>query len=521
MALLCRLAKSAMVFSCSAAMCWSAALSAQESFDPYADVATLQRQMSSGALTSREIVFAYRARIERFDRNGPALRSVVELNPDALEIATQLDRERAGGRVRGPLHGIPVLIKDNIDTADRMLTTAGSLALSSSRVKKDAALVARLRDAGAVILGKTNLSEWANFRSTHSSSGWSARGGQTRNPYAPERNPCGSSSGSGVAIAAGFAALAVGTETDGSIVCPSALNGIVGVKPTVGRVSRSGVIPISASQDTPGPMTRSVADSALLLAVMAGRDEADAATHNVPDSLAELTAGLDKDALKGARIGVVRDLTGFHPGVDALFEEAVASLRRAGADVVDPVTLDLPKAVNEAEWTVLLYEFKDGINRYLATREGAPESLSALVEFNERERSREQPWFGQEIFALAQAKGPLTDREYRKARATARLAAQRIDAVLRKHRLDALFAPTDVPAWTTDLVNGDHYGDANTSSPPAIAGYPHVTVPAGFVHELPVGVSFIAGAWQEARLLRLAYSFEQATRARRPPPLTE
>lgn len=491
----------------------------ERAFDPYADIESLQRSMSTGALTAREIALLYLERIERFDRHGPTLRSVVEVNPDVLEIAAQLDRERAAGQVRGPLHGIPVLLKDNIDTADGMLTTAGSLALVDSRPSADAALVQRLRAAGAVILGKTNLSEWANFRSTRSSSGWSGRGGQTRNPYSPERNPCGSSSGSGVAVAAGLSAVAVGTETDGSIVCPSALNGIVGVKPTVGRVSRAGIIPISISQDTAGPMTRTVKDAALLLSVLAGPDPADAATVSAPAWSGDVTSSLDDDALRGARIGIVRDLTGFHPAVDEVFEKSVAALRRAGADVIDPVKLDLPDAVGDAEWQILLYEFKDGVNRYLSQRVGAPASLAELIEFNRREGARELQWFGQEIFLLAESKGPLTDRKYRQARATAHAARRRIDALLAEHDLDALFAPTDVPAWTTDLVNGDHYGNAGTSTPPAVAGYPHITVPAGFVHDLPVGVSFMGGAWAEPGLLRLAYAFEQATRARRPPPI--
>lgn len=519
MAMLYRFARFAVAFSCLATLYVVPLRADERAFDPYADIESLQRSMSTGALTAREIALLYLERIDRFDRHGPMLRSVVEVNPDALKIASQLDRERAAGQVRGPLHGIPVLIKDNIDTADDMLTTAGSLALVNSRPSADAEAVRRLREAGAVILGKTNLSEWANFRSTHSSSGWSGRGGQTRNPYSPDRNPCGSSSGSGVAVAAGLAAVAVGTETDGSIVCPSAVNGIVGLKPTVGRVSRAGIIPISISQDTAGPMARTVKDAALLLSVLAGPDAADAATLGAPQWNKEMTSSLNRDALRGARIGIVRDLTEFHSAVDEIFEKAVEALRHAGADVIDPVKLDLPDGAGDAEWQILLYEFKDGINRYLSQRVGAPASLAELIEFNKREGSRELQWFGQETFLLAESKGPLTDRKYRQARATAHRVRQRIDALLAEHHLDALFAPTDVPAWTTDLVNGDHYGNAETSTPPAVAGYPHITVPAGFVHDLPVGVSFMGSGWAEANLLRLAYAFEQATQARRPPPI--
>jgi amidase len=487
-----------------------------------ATIAELQAKMASGELTSHQLVEYFLSRIEALDRNGPKLNSVIEVNSEALAIADRLDEERKAKRVRGALHGIPILLKDNIDTADSMLTTAGSLALVNSRPTQDAFIVSRLRNAGAVLLGKTNLSEWANIRSTRSSSGWSARGGQTRNAYAPERNPCGSSSGSGVAVAAGLAVVAVGTETDGSVVCPSSLNGIVGIKPTVGLVSRSGIIPISISQDTAGPMARTVADAATLLSVMGGIDAKDQATaqlkgHRVTD----FTAALQPGALRGARIGVARNLAGFHEGVDAVFDQAVARLAAAGAVVVDPANLALSDEAGDSELVVLLYEFKDGLNRYLAGRPGAPRTLAEVIGFNERERALEMPYFGQELFLQAEAKGPLTDKAYRQARKISLDAAGRngIDAVLRKHKLDALIAPTVGPAWTTDLINGDHFLGGDASSAPAIAGYPHITVPAGFVHGLPVGLSFIGSAWSEPTLIGLAYAFEQATLARRAPDL--
>ncbi len=485
-----------------------------------AGIAELQGEMAAGHLSSRRLVEYFLERIELLDRNGPKLNSIIEINPQALEIADQMDAERKAKGARGPLHGIPVLLKDNIDTADAMHTTAGSLALLESRPSADAFIVARLRAAGAVILGKTNLSEWANFRSTRSSSGWSGRGGQTRNPYAPQRSPCGSSSGSGVAIAAGLAVVAVGTETDGSIVCPSAVNGIVGIKPTVGMVSRSGIIPISVSQDTAGPMARSVADAAVLLNALAGADSADPATTSLKDhAVADFASALRIDGLRGARIGVARNLAGFHEGVDAILEQAIASLKAAGAVIVDPADLDVPKTLSDDEFTVLLYEFKDGLNRYLATRAGSPRTLADLIAFNTRESAREMPFFGQELLVQAQEKGPLTEKAYRAARARSYKGAGHdgIDAALKKHHLDAIIAPTGGSAWMTDLINGDHFTGGNASTAPAVAGYPHVTVPAGFMHGLPVGISFIGPAWSEGTLIRFAYSFEQATRARHPP----
>jgi amidase len=501
--------------------CLPPAAPAQDAWDGDA-VAQLQARMASGATTSRKLVEHYLARIDALDAHGPAINSVIEVNPDALKIADELDAERARTGPRGPMHGIPVLLKDNIDTADRMLTTAGSLALTGSRPAQDAFLVTRLRAAGAVILGKTNLSEWANFRSTRSTSGWSGRGGLTRNPYALDRNTCGSSSGSGAAIAADLAPVAVGTETDGSIVCPSAINGLVGIKPTVGLVSRRGVIPISATQDTAGPMARSVADAVALLDALVGADAGDAATTvNSRPAATGYRQFLAADGLRGARIGVARNLAGFDERVDKLFDQAIEALRAQGAVIVDKVEVKGGKQLDEAELTILHYEFKDGLNRYLATRSGVPQTLADLIAFNEAESAREMPHFGQEIFIASQAKGPLTEREYRDARALARrlAAVEGIDAALKKNRLDAIVAPTNGPAWTTDLVNGDRYTGGAASQSAAMAGYPHITVPAGFVQGLPIGVSFIGTAWSEAKLIGIAYSYEQSTRLRRPPRL--
>jgi len=481
-------------------------------------VASLRADLESGRATVRSIEAHYAARIVSLDARGPTLRAVLEVNPDAAAIAAQLDTDTAR---RGALYGVPVLLKDNIDTADRMHTTAGSLALLDSTPVRDAFIVARLRAAGALILGKTNLSEWANFRSKRSSSGWSGRGGQTRNPYALDRNPCGSSSGSGVAIAADLAVLAVGTETDGSITCPASVNGLVGIKPTVGLVSRAGIIPISVSQDTAGPMARTVADAAALLSVLAAYDPNDPATaplrdHPPPD----YSRFLDATSLKGARIGVMRHYAGFHDEVDGLFERALGVLRASGAVVVDPADIANADKLDTDEQTVLEYEFKDGINRYLAARRGSgPRTLAELIAFDAREASREMPFFGQELFIESQARGPLTESPYLEAHErAARLAGREgIDAVLGKDHLDALVAPTVSPAWPTDLVNGDHVLGGGVTTPPAIAGYPHVTVPMGAVRGLPVGLSFVGVAWSEGRLIGLAYAFEQATHARQAP----
>lgn len=483
-------------------------------------VAELQEGMRAGRYTSRSLVDAYLARIEALDRRGPALHSMLDLNPDARAIADSLDAERRTGRVRGPLHGVPVVVKDNVDTGDRMSTTAGSLALEGSVAPRDAFIVERLREAGAVIIGKANLSEWANFRSTRSSSGWSGRGGQARNPYALDRSPCGSSSGTGVAVAANLAAVGVGTETDGSIVCPSAASGLVGIKPTLGLVSRSGIIPIAASQDVAGPMTRTVADAAVLLGAMAGADPRDPATLESRGRVeADYTRFLDADGLRGARIGVARKgFSGYHPATDSLFDAAVEALRRAGAAVVDSVEIPHYGEYGGAEYTVLLYEYKDGLNRYFAgLGTGAPvRTLADVIAFNDREAARSMPYFGQEIMRMAQAKGPLTEKEYLDAKEKTRLAGAGIDSVMALHRLDALVAPTGGPAWTIDLVNGDHFLGAS-STPAAVAGYPNVTVPMGRVFGLPVGVSFFGRAWSEPTLIRLAYAYEQATKHRVPP----
>jgi amidase len=487
-----------------------------------ATAAQLQEWMTSGRYTARQIAEMYLRRIEEIDRSGPALRSVIEVNPDALAIADALDAERRATGPRGPLHGIPVLLKDNIDTGDRMMTTAGSLALEGSRRAKDAFVVERLRAAGVLILGKTNLSEWANFRSTHSSSGWSGRGGQVRNPYALDRNPCGSSSGTGAAIAANLAAIGVGTETDGSIVCPSGANGLVGIKPTVGLVSRTGIIPISHTQDTAGPMARTVADAAGLLGAMAGVDAGDSATKaGAAHAGRDYTKSLDAGALRGARIGVARkQYFGYSAAADRLVDQAIADMKAHGAAIVDPADIPTASKMDACEMEILLFEFKAGLNKYLgALGPSAPiHSLAELIAFNEREKAREMPYFGQELFLQAEKKGPLATPAYRTAAATcgALARAQGIDLVMRRYRLDAIVAPTGSPAWTTDLINGDHFTGAS-STPAAVAGYPSITVPAGDAFGLPVGLSFIGKAWSEPRLIALAYAYEQATKHRRPP----
>ena len=482
-----------------------------------ASVASLQQQMGSGGLTSRALTQAYLDRIAAIDDAGPTLNAVIETNPDALKEADALDAERKAGKLRGPLHGIPVLLKDNID-ATPMVNSAGSLALAEHRPKTDAFLVAKLRAAGAVILGKTNLSEWANIRSTRSTSGWSARGGQIKNPYALDRNPCGSSGGTGSAIAANLAAVGIGTETDGSIICPSAVAGLVGIKPTVGLVSRSGIIPISHSQDTAGPMARSVSDAAALLTAIAAADPADAATSEYTARAAiDYTTHLKPDALKGARIGVLRKAMGYQPDVDAAFERAVAALKAAGATVVDA---EIPTAGQwgEAELEVLLYELKADLNAYL-TSSGAPvKSLAEVIAFNKQNAATEMRFFAQELFEQAEAKGPLTDKAYIDARDKARRLAgpEGIDVALNKDNLDALIAPSMSPAWPTDPINGDHFTGAGYGAA-AVARYPSVTVPSGHSHGLPLGITFMGTAWSEARLVELAYAYEQASKARTPP----
>jgi amidase len=481
----------------------------------------LQQLLQTGKYTAEKLTELYLKRIQEIDRNGPAINSVIEINPDALEIARLLDQERQSGKIRGPLHGIPVLIKDNISTSDKMFTTAGSLALSGLPARRDAYIVSRLREAGAVLLGKTNLSEWANFRSTRSSSGWSARGGQTRNPYILDRNPCGSSSGSGVAVSANLCAAAIGTETDGSIVCPSSVNGVVGIKPTLGLWSRSGIIPIAHSQDTAGPMTRNVTDAAIMLGLLTGIDDQDAASRGSFGKIQQdYTRYLDAEGLKNARIGVARNFFGFHEKVDQLMEEAIHVLRNQGAEMVDPANIDTISGIEQYEFDVLLYEFKADLNHYLAALPPGFKyrSLKELIAFNEANRDKEMPWFGQEIFIRADEKGPLTDQAYVEALANLKRLAgdEGIDATLRKNNLDAIIAPTGGPAWNTDWVNGDHY-TGGSSSPAACAGYPAITVPAGFVHGLPVGITFMGTAWSEPVLVKLAYAFEQATGHRKAP----
>src|SRR5882762_2097512 len=480
------------------------------------DIGSDARELTIARLQAE--LATHRISVRSIDAHGPSLHSVLEINPDAAAIAAQLDSVRGD---RGALYGVPVLLKDNIDTADRMLTTAGSLALVDSKPARDAFIVQRLRAAGALILGKTNLSEWANYRSKRSSSGWRGRGGQTKNPYVLDRNPCGSSSGSGAAIAADLALVAVGTETDGSITCPASVNGLVGIKPTVGLVSRSGIIPIAASQDTAGPMARTVADAAALLTVLAGYDPDDPATAPLRERPPpDYSRFLDAAGLKGARIGVMRHFAGFHEEVDALLERALAALRACGAVLIDPADIANADKLDADEQIVLAYEFKDGINRYLATRVGGgPRTLQDLIAFDDREAGREMPFFRQELFVEAQASADLTDSKYLEAHLRSqRLAAREgIDAALAKDHLDALVAPTVGPAWTTDLINGDHVVGGGVTTPPAVAGYPHVTVPMGAVHGLPVGLSFVGPAWSEARLVSYAYAYEQATHARQPP----
>ena len=484
-------------------------------------IAALIADQQAGRRTARSIAEQYLARIEAIDRKGPALRSVIEVNPEALAIADALDAERTSKGLRGPLHGIPVLIKDNIDTADRMSTTAGSLALEGSIAAHDAFIVERLRAAGAVILGKTNMSEWANFRSTHSTSGWSGRGGQVLNPYALDRNPCGSSSGTGAAIAANLAVVGIGTETDGSIVCPSGATALVGIKPTVGLVSRSGIIPIAHSQDTAGPMTRTVEDAAILLDAIAGADPADPASASPQRRQTVYREALDRDGLRGARIGIARaSFFGYSGVTDRLAEAAIAALKAQGAEIVDPA--DIPNAgkYDDSELEVLLYEFKTDLDKYLGALgpSARVHSLADVIAFNDANQPREMPFFAQELMLRAQKKGPLTDKAYLDALArNLRLSRKEgIDAVMDRFHLDALMAPTGSPAWTTDVVNGDHFLGAS-STPAAVAGYPSITVPAGAAFGLPVGISFIGRAWSDAQLIKFAYAYEQATTHRRPP----
>ena len=484
-------------------------------------ISDLHDGMKSGKFTARSLVEKYRERIGEIDKKGPAINSIIQLNPDAMAIADALDQERKAKGIRGPLHGVPVLIKDNIDTADNMMTTAGSLALVGSKPLTDSFVAKKLRAAGAVILGKTNLSEWANIRSSHSTSGWSGRGGLTRNPYALDRNPCGSSSGSGAAVSANLCAGAIGTETDGSIVCPSSANGIVGIKPTVGLVSRSGIIPISHSQDGAGPMCRTVKDAAILLGALTGADPEDLATaDSAGKSRTDYTQFLDANGLKGARIGVARKYFGFSDAVDKLMEQSLDAMKKQGAILIDPADIDTFGKFDDSELVVFMYELKADLNAYLARLgPGSPvHSLKEIIDFNERNSDKEMPYFGQDLFLKAEAKGPLSTPEYLDAQGKDhRLArTEGIDALMDKHRLDAIVAPTGGPAWITDLVNGDHVA-GGSSNAAAVAGYPNINVTAGLISGLPVGISFFGRAWSEAALIRLAYAFEQATNARQSP----
>ncbi len=487
----------------------------QTSHPYYQTIAALHRALASGSVTSVELTRAFLGRIHSIDQHGPKINAVIQLNPDALAIARRRDRARAAGKAHGLLFGIPFMIKANMDTGDRMPTTAGSLALLGEPAPRDATVVAKLRAAGAVLIGKTNLSEWANFRSDYATSGWSGRGGLTKNPYVLSRNACGSSAGSAAAVSAGLVPFALGTETNGSIICPASVNGIVGIKPTVGLLSRAGIVPISHSQDTAGPMARTVAGAAAVLTAIAGRDSRDPATRQANRHATDYTQYAKPGALKGARIGVVCKLAGFDPRVDKIMDESVAWLRDAGATVI-PVELPHLGDYDKAEMTVLLYEFKHDINAYLATREGLKvHDLADLIAFDRAHANKEMPWFGQDLFIKAEARGPLTDEAYRKAHAKAKHLSGKagIDAALTAHRLDALMAPATGPAWVSDLVDGDHYSGGGYG-PAAVAGYPSITVPAGNIHGLPVGMVFFAGPWSEPTLIGIGYGFERASKAR-------
>ena len=480
-------------------------------------VNALQRKMESGEISAEAVCQKYLDRIKKVD---PFLKSVIELNPDALEIARGLDEERKDGKIRGPLHGIPVMIKDNIDTGDKMQTTAGSLALVGNVVGKDAFIVKKLREAGAVLLGKTNLSEWANFRSNNSSSGWSGRGGQVRNPFCLDRSPCGSSSGTGAAVSANLCTIGIGTETNGSIVCPSGINGLVGIKPTLGLWSRRGIIPIAHSQDTAGPMCRNVSDAAILLGALAEFDPNDAETHiEKKDTPKDYTPFLKVDGLKGKRIGIASQMLPSDRKVKELFEKAVADLKAAGAEIIENVEFEHNRKWGNLSYQVLLYEFKADLNKYLAEHPAAPaRSMADIIQFNKENAEKEMPWFDQDIFELAQGKGDLTSEEYLEALKDSKLFAGKggIDQVMEEHNLDALIAQTNGPAWTIDWVNGDHFS-GGSSSPAAISGYPNITVPMGFVEGLPIGISFFGRAWSEPILLEIAFAYEQVTKHRKSP----
>ena len=484
-------------------------------------VAELQKDMEDGKYSSRKICELYLERIKGVDQIEGGLNSVLELNPDALSIADELDQERSAGKVRGPLHGIPIMIKDNIDTADKMMTTAGALALVGNIANKDAFIIKKLREAGAVLLGKTNLSEWANFRSTRSSSGWSGRGRQTSNPYALDRNPCGSSAGSGAAVSANLCAITIGTETNGSIVCPASTNGIVGIKPTVGLWGRSGIIPISETQDTAGPMARTVADATALLGPLTGLDPQDQRTNESDgNSFIDYTQFLNKDGLQGKRIGVMRSSFGFHEKVDKIMEDSIEVIKNAGATIIDPIEIKTRREYGNSGYQVLLYEFKDGVNKYLSSANAKLKTLADVIAFNKDNKAESMPYFEQEILEEAQEKGDLDTKEYKEAldKVLTLSREKGIDATLAEHNLDAIIAPTGGPSWPIDVINGDHFG-GGSSSPAARAGYPNITIPAGYVFGLPVGMSIFGGAYKEPELIAMAYAFEQASKVRMVPTL--
>jgi amidase len=482
----------------------------------------LQKQMNDGKYTSHSLCKLYLDRINNIDKSGPKLNSIIELNPDALAIADALDKERKNGKTRGPLHGIPVLIKDNIDTADKMQTTAGSLALEGNRATKDSVVAQKLRAAGAVILGKTNLSEWANFRSTRSVSGWSSRGGQTRNPYVLDRSPCGSSSGSAVAVSANLCAVAIGTETDGSISCPASTNGVVGIKPTVGLVSRSGIIPISKTQDTAGPFGRTVKDAALLLSVLTGVDPSDPVTlASQGNAQADYTKFLDPNALKGKRIGVEKTFLKKHEGMDALLQRAIEQMKQSGAEIVEVEFMKKNGELGDAELTVLKYEFKDGLNKYLSTANAKVKSMQDVINFNKQNEARVMPYFKQELMDSSEILGGLSDKTYHEALTKSTSMRQFINDLLEKNKLDALCGPATGPSWCIDFINGDFWTGYGTYGPAAVAGYPSVTVPMGFLDSIPIGISFLGKAYDEGNLISIGYAYEQASKNRQQPAFIE
>jgi amidase len=483
------------------------------------DIDRLQAAMTSGKYSSRQLCELYLKRIADIDKNGPMLNSIIELNPDALAIADGLDKERKDGKVRGPLHGIPILVKDNIDTGDKMMTTAGALALEGNIASKDAFIISKLRESGAVLLGKTNLSEWANFRSTRSSSGWSSRGGQTKNPYILDRNPCGSSSGTGTSVAANLCAIGIGTETDGSIGCPSSINGLVGIKPTVGLWSRTGIIPISVTQDTAGPMARTVKDAAILLGALCGVDSADSFTEKSEGKFhKDYSPFLKADGLRGKRIGVEKSFLKVHEGVDALLAEALDVFRKQGAEIIEVDFREKTKSISKDEYSVLQFQFKDGVNKYLSTSNAKVKSLAEVIKFNNDNEARAMPFFKQEILVGSEEKGSLDSKEYTEAVSRMQRAAQKaIDETLQEFNLQTIIGPTNGPSWCTDLVNGDAFTGYGMYSSAAVAGYPHITVPMGLVQGLPIGLTFIGKEFQEGELISLCYSYEQASKKRKAP----